>query len=383
MKKRIAIDLTWVRHQKLGGTESSVRNLLDGLLEVDVGEIEFILILSRDNAYSFEKYRNYGCFKLLICNIKSGSQVKRVLWQNVNLGRVLRKNNINICLEPIYSMPFFGVKDIRFITTIHDLQAVHYPEYFSKFRVFWMKLNWENSIKRSYKIISISNYVKNDICNRYMISLNRIEVIYNAVVLNEKECKEECKLQVYGVCKGEYYYTVSSLLPHKNLKTIILAIAKLKQKNSIFMKPLVVSGIGGKGKKEIMKLIKENSIEEDIIFTPFVDNSERNMLYKNCFAFLFPSIFEGFGMPPIEAAGLGVPVITTKCTSLEEITNGILNYVENPFDVDEWIYKMEHSLKRLSENEREELLSKYNRKKTASSYIRLIKNINNSMGEKI
>ena len=79
------------------------------------------------------------------------------------MGRYLKELGITLCLEPVYGKPFFGTKGIDFITTIHDLQAIHYPQYFSKFRVLWMKLSWENAVKTSKKIIAISEFVKDDI----------------------------------------------------------------------------------------------------------------------------------------------------------------------------------------------------------------------------
>ena len=129
--------------------------------------------------------------------------------------------------------------------------------------------------------------------------------------------------------KKKYYYTVSSLFLHKNLKTIILAIAELKKRKSNAFYPLIISGISGVKRDHLDDIIEYNKLKDDIIFTAFIKDSERNMLYKNCRAFIFPSIFEGFGMPPLEAASFNTPVLTTRCTSIEEVTGGLLNYVDD------------------------------------------------------
>lgn len=371
--KKIAIDLTWVRHNKVGGTESCVRNLLDGFSQIDTKGIKFYLLLTKDNEESFRIYKSFSCFKLLICDVCSASQKERVIWQNLKMGKMLRKMKIDTCLEPVYGKPFFGTKGIKFITTIHDLQALHYPQYFSKGRVAWMKASWKNAVKTSEKIIAISEYVKKDIVKEYRIPENKIKVIYDAVVLDTDNCTNASGLNKFSVKKGEYYYTVSSLFLHKNLKTAVLAIGELKRRNSAAFYPLVVSGIGGRKRDELDQLIKENNLQNDIIFTPFVENDERNMLYKNCKAFIFSSIFEGFGMPPIEAMAMGVPVLTTRCTSLEEVTGGLLNYVDNPLDPKEWADRLEESLDLPSKENIKRLLKTYESKSIAEQYVSLLK----------
>ena len=104
--KKIAIDLTWVRHGKVGGTESSVTNLLKGLEQLHDEEAEFYLITAKDNTELFQEYITRGYFKSLVGNTIADDQKKRVLWQNFGLCRLLRKNGIYDCIEPIYLMPF-------------------------------------------------------------------------------------------------------------------------------------------------------------------------------------------------------------------------------------------------------------------------------------
>ena len=369
--KKIAIDLTWVRHNKVGGTESCVRNLLNGFAQINPHDWRIVLLLSKDNADSFKKYAKYSCFILDICNVNSGSQKERVLWQNTKMGRHLKGLGIKLCLEPIYGKPFIGTKEINFITTIHDLQAIHYPQYFSKGRVAWMKMSWKNAVKSSKKIVAISEYVKNDIETHYPKAKGKIAVIYDAVHVDTSEMAETSLLSKLGIEPQNYYYTVSSLFLHKNLKTIVLAIAELKKKKSDVFFPLVVSGIGGRKRDELDKLIEDNNIKDDIIFTSFVNNDERNMLYKNSRLFLFPSIFEGFGMPPLEAASFDTPVLTTKCTSIKEVTGGLLNYVDDPLDVKSWVNAMENEIRKPDFKQFVKIMNRYEQSVIAKEYIKL------------
>lgn len=342
---RMAIDLLWVRHRKLGGTESYARNLLDSFRKLE-DKFEFYLLVSEDNADSFLMYDSEERYKIIRCNVRSANVYKRVIWQNIHLADKLRELNVSLCFEPIYGKPIHGGKNIKYITTIHDLQELHFPEYFPKIRIPYMKMCWKNAVNSSSKIVAISEYVKNDLIKRFNADREKIKVIYNPVIINKDESLNFDRIkEKYHVNKGEFYFTVASLLPHKNIKTLIKVFKKIKDENRNIPCQLIVSGTGGKRKAELLELIHNEGLDENIILTPFIDNAERNALYKNCRTFLFPSIFEGFGMPPIEAMYYGVPVITTRKASLYEVTKGEVNYVDDPFSIDEWIDKMAGPLK--------------------------------------
>lgn len=344
-KLKIAIDLLWVRVNQVGGIESYIRNLLDGMILLDE-DFEIWLLTSKDNTYSFEKYLHDSRFHVYICDVESANVGKRIIWQNLYLGRTIKKLGLNKCFEPYYCKPFLGVNGIKFVTTIHDLQAIHFPEYFSKFKVWWMKISWYQAIKTSTKIIAISNFVKNDIKNHYKVSDKKIEVIYNPVVIDKNEVYDEKFLkQKYNVNPYEYFFSVSSLLPHKNINTLLDIMYLIKEKKENLPQKLIISGVGGKSKPGLLRKIEEYNLRENVILTPFIENKERNTLYKYCSIFLFPSIFEGFGMPPIEAMMFERPVITTDTTSLKEVTQGKAIYVKEPYNIDEWLIKIKKHLK--------------------------------------
>lgn len=372
--KKVAIDLTWVRHGKVGGTESSVTNLLSGFEELHSNDIEFYLITARDNTDVFKVFLDGDYYKSIVADTVSASQKKRVFWQNFSLCKMLRTNGIHDCLEPIYCMPFTSVKGIRFYTIIHDLQAIHYPEYFSKARVRWMDFSWKNTVKKAYKVVAISDYVRNDIIKQYHADPNKVVRIYDAINIDINNVASEDVLKKYGVEEKNFYYTVSSLLPHKNLKTIIYAMSELKKRSSDAFLPLLVSGVGGSQQQELMDLVHEQNLDGEIRLTGFVDNSVRNRLYKSCKVFLFPSIFEGFGMPPLEAIAFGTSVITTKETSLPEVTGGICEYVENAKSVREWSSAIIGSARHINNLDKEavsKLLEQYLPSNISDSYIKL------------
>ena len=182
---------------------------------------------------------------------------------------------------------------------------------------------------------------------------NNVVAIHNPVTLDTMDIEDFDKLkEKYPIKENEYYYTVSSMYKHKNLITIIEALEEIKRKNYFIPQKLVISGVGGPNKEKLMEIIKEKNLEENVIITNFVSDGERNALIQNCNVFLFPSIFEGFGMPPIEAMQLGARVITTRCTSLPEVTKGKCNYVVNALEKHDWIDEIQKAQYEKPENVR-------------------------------
>lgn len=131
---------------------------------------------------------------------------------------------------------------------------------------------------------------------------------------------------------------------------------------------LIISGVNGNAGKMLIQQIEQMRLRDYILLSGFVSNSERNALYKNAYSFLFPSLFEGFGMPPVEAMYLGTPVVTTRCASIPEVTQNKATYVDNPCDATEWIAKV-YGIKRDFESPD---YSEYDASMLAKKYLRAL-----------
>lgn len=373
---KIGIDLLWVRPGKNGGTESYIRNLLDGLSTYGNENDRYYLYLSRDNAVSFEEYFIQKNFVRKVMDVDNAKQAKRVIWENLHLSAQGVRDELDVWFMPVYSRPFLMSKKISCITVIHDLQALHYPEYFSKGRNLFFRLSWWIDCHTSAKIVTISEFCKKDIVDHYKISPEKVEVIYNPIIIDEKKTDFTILTEKYGIEKKQYYYTVSSLAKHKNLITLLKMIRLMKTEGE--NPKLVITGVKVNAANEIMQYIKENDLGNNVVYTGFISNEDRNALYDNCKVFLFPSVFEGFGMPPVEAMMRGVPVITTRMTSLYEVTQGKAIYVDNPFNETEWKEKAEASLN----NHVEVIMKKYMSSYVTEAYMNLFENRQNRYGGK-
>lgn len=335
--ERIAVDLLWLRPTKVGGTESYVRNLLDGFLKIEE-DFDLTLLVSLDNANTFQKYEEDKRYHLLIADIESKNIAKRIIWQNLFQNRLLRKNRIKKCFEPVYCKPWLN-GSIEYTCVIHDLQAFHYPEYHPLHEVVYSRLCWRMDVMNAARIIATSCWVKRDIEQKY--HRKDIEVIPIPVLVNEEEVIDfEVLHKKYNIEKKQFFYTVSQIIPHKNLKTLIEVMEKIIHGDYHLPGKLVVSGVNGNAAEELKKQIADKGLQDAIVLTGFISNEERNSFYKNCHTFLFPSVFEGFGIPPIEAMLFKARVITTRCASIPEVTQGKAIYVDDPYDADEWIEKL-------------------------------------------
>lgn len=367
---RIAVDMTWMKPGVTGGGESYVRNLLDAFKVLN-HKNNYLLFAAKDNVETLKPYKDDSRFKIIECKTFANNIKQHLIWQSTQEFKIIKKYKPDLIFNPVYESPFFKFNKIPMVTGIMDIQAIHYPEYFSKAENFFFRLLWQRAINNSDVTVTISNFCVRDIKQHFKNTENVMR-IYIPVELNDtKEDNFPLLSKEYNLQKDSYFYTVCSLRKHKNLLSIIKVMEKIP--NDLPQK-LVISGVSGPQKDELINYITTNNLKDKVILTKFVNNSERNSLIKNCNCFLFPSIFEGFGMPPIEAMKLGAKVITTKETCIPEVTQNKCMYVNKPYNINEWIEKI--SLSQKIKNKIEEF-SCYDKENIAIQYLDLFEKVVN------
>lgn len=218
-----------------------------------------------------------------------------------------------------YVIPF-GVKGKK-VVTIHDLAFREYPQTIRTRTMMMLKLNLRRTIKRADAIAVVSAFTKNELEKYYNVPKEKVYIVPCGIDKEKYEKKrnvEEVK-EKFGIV-GEYFLYLGTLEPRKNIVRLIEAYNEFRKENVNDILPeLVIAGGKGWMYDEIYEVVNKFHLEKWIIFTDYVSEEEKIALMQGAFAFCFPSLYEGFGLPPMEAMACGTPVITSCTSSLDEV----------------------------------------------------------------
>jgi len=339
---------------------------------------EFIIYLKNKSLGDMPEEKEWWKYRVL---------KPRVLWTKwrLPLELILNKDKIDVFFTPGHYAP--GICPAPLIISIMDLAFLKYPDQFKKKDLVQLKTWTRKSVEKATKILTISENTKNDIIRYYRVKEDRVRVTYPAISESKMINGNEKILEKYNLKKGKYFVFVGTLQPRKNLIRLIRAFRKLintrrlKSANTNSLIKLVVIGKKGWLYDDIFKEVKKQKLEDRIIFTGFASEEEKSGLLKNSYAFVLPSLYEGFGFPVLEAMKAGVPVVVSKVSSLPEVGGNAAIYIDDPESV-EAIYQ---GLKRamvLSDSERNELIEKgkeqvkkFSWKRTAEQTLEIIKEV--------
>ena len=215
------------------------------------------------------------------------------------------------------------------VMSIMDMSYIHFPEMFKKTDL-WQLCQWTTwSVKKAQKILTISQFSKNAIINHYQIAPEKVVVTPLGFRMSSKT-KSVDLAKKYGV-EGDYVLYVGTLQPRKNLLRLIKAFSQLKDRGL----KLVIVGKKGWLYGEIFKLVKKKRLTDRVIFTGFVPDADLPAFYRQAKCFVLASLYEGFGLPILEAMAYGCPVVASSVSSLPEVVGeaGVLVDPKKPEDI--------------------------------------------------
>ena len=228
----------------------------------------------------------------------------RILWEQIALPFEVARYHLDVLFNPGFTAPLFS--PCRQVTVFHDLQHKRHPEYFRWFdRPFWRLLLWM-AAHRSHRLIAVSEATRSDLLRHYNIPKERIAVVHHGV--------EPAFAQLDRSHTESYLLCVSTLHPHKNLPRLIRAYGRKKRDFQ-----LILAGLRGFHAEAIEHLIEELNLQDSVRITGWVPREELYSLYARTRAFVYPSTFEGFGMPVLEAMAAGIPVACSDIPPLREV----------------------------------------------------------------
>ena len=308
-------------HQNKGaGVERYTYHLVKNLLLEDK-ENEYVLFFSSSiSPETIHKVKGNNP-RIKIVKVFQG-QSRIPLWDNHwQFARVLAKEKLDRCIFPANIIPLFYRGHSTLI--IHDLAIYLHPEWFPERQWFSVKFLVPYSLKKAKSIVAISHNTKSDLIKLFKVKQEKVRVIYPGVIVKTGYLpEEEGKVVKKYDISGRYVFFVGTIEPRKNILNLIKAFSNYLFENEESDVSLVLAGIKGWKFKPIFRQLNEinqRMVGSRIKYLGKISNRERNILLKGASAFAFPSHYEGFGFPIVEAMALGVPVVAGDNSSLKEI----------------------------------------------------------------
>ncbi len=332
-----------------GGIGYYVQELVSHLLKID-SKNEYVLFFTKEN------------FKE--CRLSSPNLTKKIvsspyysLSEQIVFPFDLRSQKLDIMHFTNFNNPLFWFG--KFVVTIHDLTLMFFPggKKKSSLHKLGYRLALLSACKKARKIIAVSRHTKKDIIRFFNIPDDKIKVIYEGIEdkyhpIEDRKFIEKIKIK-YDI-QTPYIMYIGAWKKHKNINNLIKAFDILKRKYK-FPHKLVLMGKEDFLAEELKKEINKLDIKKDIVFTGFVYEEDLPALYNAASLFVFPSLYEGFGLPPLEALACGVPVVASNVSSLPEILGKSAEFF-NPKDPEDMALKIRDVL--FSKKRQEELVKK-------------------------
>jgi len=327
MGRLIGVSASFLKPGLVGGAEHMLRNLVRGLAQAANPEDRLLLLggpaWPQVNGSAAVQWidgapkRNHF--------VEAWSYVRRYLPQ------------LDAVLLPNYFTPPVRARRARIVTVIHDLKYLHLPDTVSLQKRLWLRAAHELTLRLADAVVVISHFVREDLLRAYGARWDeKVHVIPNPISWDRFD--EGQPGPNFRLPQGRYVLSVAAQYQHKNLETLIRAFALLLKRSAYKDVSLVLAGqlstnlVGIAQRPDIQGLITTLDLERSVHVTGYISDRDVGMYYRKAAAFIFPSLFEGCGMPAVEALGFGLPVITTRCAALPESTRRLAYYVDDALD---------------------------------------------------
>ncbi|MDZ7611371.1 MAG: glycosyltransferase family 1 protein [Candidatus Moranbacteria bacterium] len=313
----IAIDCADLDYDRIDGTRVYIKNLLDQFGRLDT-ESKFVL-------YHKNKFNS-----LLKPEIFPNYQEKRInypfWWTQTGFGFELRWDKPDVCWMPIQQVPFLAPKKTKMAVTIHDLAFKVFPDSFPLLDRRKLDFFTETAVKRADKLIAVSEATKRDILKYYpkKVKEEKISVVYHGVDKNNFTCnsnksKQTKILDRRKLKNAKYLLYVGAIQPRKNIEVLVEAFEKIKEQKEHQELKLVIVGKEAWKSEKTMARIRRSPCKSGIVIIRDADFQELPAFYQNAEVFILPSLYEGFGLPLLEAFACGTPAVVADNSSLAEI----------------------------------------------------------------
>ncbi|HLY31012.1 MAG TPA: glycosyltransferase family 1 protein [Ktedonobacterales bacterium] len=317
--------------------------LLEGLnaLGDESADMRFTAFMSKAeaDAAQTDAIRQTERVRLASSRWPTNHPTQRILWEQLALPGMLRRMDAQVFHAPVNILPLR--LPCASVVTVHDLAFLRYPQYFRPARRLYQRFFTRQSVRAASRIVAVSASTRNDLIDLLGVDPGRVQVIYPCIADDFRPISDPATLATFRATHNlpeSYILFLGTLEPRKHLETLAQAYAVARAMESD-LPPLVIAGAKGWYYQPLFERTRALGVADQVRFVGYVARDEQPLWYAAASLFVYPSVYEGFGLPVVEALACGTPTITTNVSSLPE-AGGSLALQVHPGDGNELAYVM-------------------------------------------
>ncbi|MFH0815162.1 MAG: glycosyltransferase family 1 protein [Candidatus Falkowbacteria bacterium] len=237
----------------------------------------------------------------------------------------------DVLFVPAHTLPLINPR--KSVVTIHDIGFERFPEFYKWPDIAYHRFAIKTIKRCATKIITVSEFSKREIMDVYKIPAEKIVVTHIGFVAPVADRVDLVRDEIKKISKQPFVLFVGRLEAKKNVARMIEAFGRVREKNPTIGLKFVLAGRPGFGYEKILETMEKNNLNNDVVLLDWISKEELGFLYRRASALLFATLYEGFGIPPLEAMSVGCPVVCSNTTSLPEIVGNAALLV-NPLDIE-------------------------------------------------
>lgn len=301
------------------GVSRYTYTLLDGLSRAEAPQRYTAFVAPGEAAAAGKSpLATSGRIELAASTWPTAKPQQRILWEQLALPGELRKREIDVFHSPVNVLP--ERLPCASVVTVHDLAFVHYPEFFRRARRMYQRTFTARSVRAATLVVAVSESTKRDLAEVFLAPEERLRVIYPAIDADFQPVRDERRLAEFRARHGlpeQYILFLGTLEPRKNLVSLVEAYAQLRASDET-APPLVIAGAKGWYYSSLFERVQSLRMQTHITFAGYISREEQPLWYAAAKLFVYPSVYEGFGLPIVEALACGAPTITSDVSSMPE-----------------------------------------------------------------
>ncbi|CAB4615552.1 unannotated protein [freshwater metagenome] len=333
---RLGVNLLWLVPGEVGGSEEYTVGLLRALAEQGDPRIDVTLYVNRRFRHAYPDLLR--AFNSRVAPVSGSSRILRVLVEASWLAHRSRRDDIAFIHHTGGTMP--AVRPVPGIVTLHDLQPMTHPERFGFIKRTYIRWIAPRSLRSAVAVVCLTGFTAQDAIQRAGVRRDRVHIVPCGVeteVEAPDPVVQNSILERYGILERRYVLYPAITYAHKNHEMLVASFARVCGERPDTM--LVLTGGTGPNEEVVQAAIDAYGLRGRVVRPGRVPESELGVLYRNAHMLAFPSLYEGFGLPALEAMSRGCPVIASRVGGLPEVT-GNAAVLLDPFDTAGWVTAM-------------------------------------------